>query len=103
MNKGGFGVDIPHDRIIAFCQHWEVRELALFGSVLNERFSSDSDIDILISFSDQAQWSLYEMMDMREELEKILGRKVDLVEKEALKNPFRRQAILSERQVIYAA
>jgi predicted nucleotidyltransferase len=60
-------------------------------------------VDILISFSDDADWSLYEWIDMIEELKIIFGREVDLVEKGAIRNPFRRQAILNNREIIYAA
>jgi len=77
--------------------------MALFGSVLSEDFRPDSDIDILVSFKDDAGWSLFDFVDMIDELKAIFGRKVDLVEKESLRNPFRRQAILAGNEVIYAA
>jgi predicted nucleotidyltransferase len=96
-------LQISNDRIENFCRRWKVTELALFGSVLRKDFGPDSDIDVLVSFTDDAGWSLFDLVDMAEELEAIFGRKVDLVEKKAIRNPFRRQAILPRREIIYAA
>ena len=96
-------IDVSSEALNAFCQKWRVRELALFGSVVREDFCPESDIDVLATFDDGAPWSLWELGEMTEELKDIFGRKVDLVEKDALRNPFRRQAILNEHRVIYAA
>jgi predicted nucleotidyltransferase len=96
-------IPFPVDQIAAFCQKWKITELAVFGSVLRDDFRPDSDVDILVSFTDDAHWSLYDWVDMQEELHGIIGRQVDLVEKKGLHNPFRRHAILTTKQVIYAA
>jgi predicted nucleotidyltransferase len=77
--------------------------MSLFGSVLSNNFRSDSDIDVLVNFEDNASWSLFDFVDMIDELKIIFGRKVDLVEKDTLKNPFRKQSILASNKVIYAA
>ena len=96
-------VKIPREEIAEFCRRWKITELALFGSVLRSDFGPQSDIDVLLTFADDAGWSLYDFVDMKEELEALLGRPVDLVEKSALRNPFRRRAILGNHEVIYAA
>jgi predicted nucleotidyltransferase len=96
-------ITLPREKIEAFCQKWKISELSLFGSVLSEEFRSDSDIDVLVSFASDAHWGLFEFVDMTDELEAIFGRKVDLVEKEALRNPFRRKRILSNKEIVYAA
>src|SRR3954470_7146261 len=96
-------VRLPFDALDAFCRKWQVRELALFGSVLREDFSPESDVDVLVTFDREAPWSLWDVITMREELEQMLGRKVDLVEKDAIRNPFRRREILRTHQVIHAA
>jgi hypothetical protein len=96
-------MEIPKDKIHSFCKHWKVRELSLFGSALRDDFRPDSDVDVLVSFFDDARWSLFDLVDMADELRILFGRPVDLVEKEALRNPFRRQSILTTRKVIYAA
>ena len=96
-------LEVPREQIAGFCCKWKVRELALFGSVLRDDFGPDSDVDILIEFTDGAEWSLYDWVDMIDELRDIFGRAVDLVSKEGLRNPFRRHAILTTREVLYAA
>lgn len=86
----------------AYCRRWKIRELSFFGSVLRDDFGPSSDIDVLVSFLPGTFWG-FEISDMECELETMLGRKVDLVMKEGLRNPFRRHAILTNRQVVYAA
>lgn len=95
-------ITLDREKIEAFCRRWKIEEFSLFGSVLRGDFGPDSDVDVLISFEPEIPWSLYDWMEMVEELREILGREVDVVEKSGLRNPFRRQAILSTRQVIYA-
>jgi uncharacterized protein len=96
-------IAVPQKEIEAFCRKWKLKEFALFGSVLGDEFRADSDVDVLVEFKDEADWSLYDWIAMIDELSEIFGRKVDLVAKEGLRNPIRREAILSERQVLYEA
>jgi uncharacterized protein len=96
-------IPIDRDRIADFCRRWKVIELALFGSVLRDDFHPDSDVDVLVSFEPGAPWTLWDLSAMRQELEQIFGREVDLVEKKGLRNPFRRRAILSSQRLLYAA
>ena len=96
-------IDIPKDKIAEFCRKWKIREFAIFGSAVGDDFRPDSDVDVLVVFQDYADWSLFDLMSAEEELKQIFGREVDLVEKKAIRNPFRRQHILSHREVIYAA
>ena len=93
---------IDHDRIGDFCQRWSVTEFALFGSILRGDFGPESDVDVLVTFAPDAPWTLWDLSRMRAELESIFGREVDLVEKKALRNPYRRQAILADHRVVYA-
>jgi predicted nucleotidyltransferase len=96
-------IKISQDVIAQFCQKWNVQELALFGSVLRDDFREESDIDVLVSFSDDATLGLWELAEMQDELETLFGRKIDLVEKEALQNPIRKRNILTSSEVLYAA
>lgn len=96
-------IDIPKNKITDFCRRRKVVELALFGSVLRDDFRPDSDIDVLITFTADCGWSLWDLFDVREELHQMFGRKIDLVEKDALRNPFRRHEILNHMEVVYAA
>jgi uncharacterized protein len=96
-------INVPAERIAEFCRRWKIAELSLFGSVLREDFSAASDIDVLVEFSPEAAWSLYDWVDMGEELSVLFGRRADLVSKRGLRNPYRREAILGSREIIYAA
>ena len=101
--NGDVRLKLPMERIRSFCAKWKVREFAVFGSVLRDDFGPESDVDVLVSFQPGSPWSLWHLFDMQDELEAMLGRRVDLVEKEALRNPFRRHEILTTRRVLYAA
>ena len=91
------------DALAAFCRKWRVRELSLFGSALRDDFGPHSDLDFLVSFEPDAPVDIDMLLDMKEELEARFGRQVDLVEKEALRNPWRKYEILRACEVIYAA
>jgi hypothetical protein len=95
-------LDILKDKIVEFCQRCKITEFALFGSVLREDFRPDSDIDVLVTFAPQARYSLSDLVIIQDELREIFGCKVDLVEKAALRNPFRRHEILKNMETVYA-
>jgi len=94
---------ITKEVIEGFCRKWEITELAVFGSALRDDFRSDSDLDFLATFSDEAKWSVFDHGRMSEELSRLLGRRVDIVEKDDLNNPFRRKEILATNRIIYAS
>jgi uncharacterized protein len=96
-------IDLPGLLISEFCRKWKIAELSLFGSVLRDDFCEESDIDVLVTFSGDAEWSLFDYVDMREELKEIFGRDVDLVEASSLRNPFRRIEILNTRRIVYVS
>jgi hypothetical protein len=95
-------IAIPEQRIRDFCQRWKIAELSVFGSVLREDFRPDSDVDVLVTFAEDARWSLYDWVDMIAELREIFGRDVDLLSSRSLRNPFRRREILRTRETLYA-
>lgn len=100
------GLRVAKDRIKAFCERWKINELAVFGSILREDFRSDSDIDLLVTFAPEASSSLDDVLEMKEELQKMFGRPVDLVEKrlvESSPNYIRRNHILNNLETIYVA
>ena len=99
-------IEIPKDKLAEFCRRWKINEFALFGSVLSGDFRPDSDIDVLVTFAQDARWGLLSLAQMNTELEKIFGRKVDLVSRrgiETSRNYLRRKAILNSAQVIHVA
>jgi predicted nucleotidyltransferase len=92
--------------VVDFCQRWKVAELAVFGSALRDDFRPDSDIDLLVTFQPDADWSLLDQSTMEDELSSLLGRKVDLVSRRAIErseNWIRRRAILESAQLVHAA
>ena len=100
------GIAIDREMLADFCRRWKITELSLFGSVLRDDFRAGSDVDILVSFADDADWSLLDHLAMEEELSSLLERKVDLVTRRAVarsRNPIRKHAILSGAEQIYAA
>lgn len=96
-------VQVPQEQVEAFCRKWKIREFALFGSVLRDDFRPDSDIDVLVEFEPDAQHTLLDRVVMAEELKELFGRDVDLVRKDRIPNPFRRDHILHHNRVVYAA
>jgi len=96
-------VHLDKEALVAFCRKWRIRELSLFGSALREDFGPDSDLDFLVSFEPEVRMGIDALIEMKEELEARYGRPVDVVEKEALRNPWRRYGILRTREVLYAA
>ncbi len=96
-----FSIDQKH--ITDFCRKWRVKEFSIFGSALREDFGPESDIDVLVEFEEEATWNAFDWVDMIEELEILFSRHVDLVEKTAIRNPFRRHNILRTHEVMYAA
>lgn len=97
-------IDIPKEEVAAFCRRWQITELALFGSVLREDFRPDSDVDVLVRFNPQARHTLFDMVRMQEDLQRILGRQVDLISRRGIeqsRNYIRKNAILNSAEVVY--
>ncbi|MCW5766336.1 MAG: nucleotidyltransferase domain-containing protein [Phycisphaeraceae bacterium] len=89
--------------IADFCRRWQISEFSIFGSALGPEFSPDSDVDVLIDFAPGVFQGIDEWIAMRDELERLFARRVDLVSRSALRNPFRRRQILKSRRVLYAS
>ncbi|MFZ4666073.1 MAG: nucleotidyltransferase family protein [Prochlorotrichaceae cyanobacterium] len=97
-------INLSMPQIREFCQRWQIIEFALFGSVLRDDFGSNSDIDCLVKFSDKSDWSLFDRVQMQQELALIMNRKVDLINKRAIErshNWIRKKEILNTAQTIY--
>lgn len=88
-------------QIAEYCDRWKITEFALFGSVLRDDFRPDSDIDVLVTFAADRSLTWDSQIQMQEEIERLFRRKVDLVHKKYLKNPFRRHEILTTQRIIY--
>lgn len=97
---------IPTDEIEAFCQRNHIRSFGLFGSALREDFGSNSDIDVLVEFEQGQEPDLFRLIELQDELSKMLDREVDLVERRAVEkseNYIRRRHILESVEPIYVA
>ena len=95
-------ITIKNDMFLAIVKRHGVKSVALFGSSLRGDFNKNSDIDLLIEFKKPAEKSLLDLIELRLELEDILKRKVDLVEKGSIKNPYKKKEIISTARTIYA-
>ena len=90
------------DSVAEFCRRRQIAELALLGSALREDFGPTSDVDLLVAFDSGAKVSLFDLVDMADELSGLYGQQVDLVPKEGLK-PVIRQSVIESSRIIYAA
>ena len=72
-------ISLPQEQVAAYCQRWNIVELPLLVSVLRHAFRQDSDVDVLVRFHPDAHPTLFDMVDMKDELERLFGLKVDLV------------------------
>ena len=96
------GITVDDAEIPAICKRYQVRELALFGSAARGEMTADSDIDFLVDFEPEARPTLIEVSAIAEELADVLGRRVDIAIKAALK-PRIRTGVLADARVVYAA
>lgn len=97
---------LPAQGVAEFCRRWSIAELSLFGSALRDDFGPASDIDFLVRFQPDAHWSLLDHARMELELEKLLGRKVDLATRASIEespNWVVRDSILGSARTLYAA
>ncbi len=95
---------VPNEQLAEFCGRWRIRELSLFGSALRDDFGPDSDLDVLVSFAPEADWSLLDHIQMQLELERLFHRRVDLMTRRALEhsqNLRLREQILSTAQPLF--
>ena len=97
------GIILNYNDVVHICQKYHIIELSIFGSSIRDDFNQRSDVDILVSFDNNLEINLFDIMELEKEFSLLLNREVDVVEKEALKNPIRKERILSTREIIYAA
>ena len=95
-------VHLDPGRLGDLCRRHGVLQLAVFGSAVREDFGPTSDLDLLVTFFPGTKVTLFDLVDMADELGQLTGRRVDLVPVEGLK-PRLRDSVLESSQVIYAA
>ena len=90
-----------HD-IIKLCETHNVKSLYAFGSVLTDKFNDQSDIDLIVNFSDVQLLDYADnYFDLKFSLEDTFKRSVDLLEEKAIKNPYFKRAVEKNMQLIY--
>jgi len=99
-------LDVTPEQIAAFCRKWDIHELALFGSVLRDDFTADSDVDVLFSPGATVRVTLDYLVKAETDLEALIGHRVDLIDRQQVAhdpNYIRRRKILGSARVAYAA
>jgi predicted nucleotidyltransferase len=99
------GIDLDSLAIRDFCSKWKINELSVFGSILRDDFKPDSDIDFLISYDQDAEWDMSDVVIMKGELARIVGRSVDIISRAAIErsdNRFIKKEVLSTSEPVYA-
>lgn len=97
-------IELNIKSIIALCERYRVKKLAVFGSILTDCFNDDSDVDLLVDFdtTNHEKWDyVTNYFDFRDSLENLFGRKVDLIEDKGIRNPLFRKFINKQKQIIY--
>ena len=98
-------IERHHSELVALCRKHHVKTLEVFGSVADGTFDpASSDLDFLLEFLPAAAGRPFHgYFDLKQELEKLFGRKVDLVMPGAIRNPYFLKAVDQQRKVLYAA
>ena len=99
-------IDYDKEKLRDFCRRWKITEFSLFGSVVRDDFGPESDVDVLVTFAADARWTLLDVTDMRDDLQALFGRPVDLLTRRAVEgslNPIRKTSILSSAVMLDVA
>ncbi len=99
-------IEMNMDKIIALCKKYKVAKLWVFGSILTDRFSDQSDIDFLVAF-DKSRIAILDMADIFFdfifELENLFDRKVDLTDYSAIRNRYFKEEVDEKKQLLWSA
>jgi hypothetical protein len=94
-------IKIKREALAAFCKEHRISRLALFGSILSDKFKPDSDVDVLVEFEPGTRLGLIGMAKLEMELSSLLGRKADLRTPSDLSRYFRND-VLRQAEVQFA-
>lgn len=97
-------IELPYAALEEYCRRWKINKLEVFGSILRDDFGPDSDVDFLVTFDSAAHWTLFDMVHAQDELAAVVGRPVDLIERDGIEqseNWMRRKLILGNARTIY--
>ena len=98
---GAIHVDINRSQITDFCRKWKIKRMSLFGSVIRDDFRPDSDVDVLIDFASDINWSSYDYFTLLEEIKELFQRRVDIAHEGTIRNPIKNRCIHEHMETIY--
>lgn len=93
----------PPDKLNALCRRWKISKLCLFGSQARGDARPDSDVDLLVEYAPDADWSLFDVARLRDEMADLFGRPVDLVREGNITNPYRLAMVRRDRRPLYGS
>lgn len=99
-------IEMNMDKIVALCKKYKVAKLWVFGSILTDRFTDQSDVDFSVNFDaeiinrENLDWADI-FFDFIDELRNVVGRDIDMVCDDAVKNPYFRKELDSTKRLIY--
>lgn len=93
----------PPGKLDALCRRWKIAKLTLFGSQARGDARPDSDVDLLVEYDADADWSLLDIARLRDEMAELFGRPVDLIGERNVTNPYRLASIRRNKKLLYAA
>jgi len=98
-------IENKKDELIELCKSLKIQKMIIFGSVVSGEFRKDSDIDLLISFSDDLSVEEYteNFFTLHYKLEELFNRKIDIVTERMLSNPYFIESINESKELIYEA
>ena len=91
---------IARNEIAGFCRKHGIRRFSLFGSVLRDDFGPGSDVDVVVEFRPDVRFGLFELVDMQDELSRIVGRKTDIHEFRSLR-PWMQEEVAGSMELLY--
>ncbi|WP_162054039.1 nucleotidyltransferase family protein [Pontibacter pamirensis] len=95
-------IDSNIDKLVDLCKKHKVAKLFAFGSVVTDRFSKDSDIDLIVDFEEvDVNHYADNYFNFKFSLETLFKREVDLLEEKAIKNPFLRKSVDAKKKLVY--
>jgi uncharacterized protein len=102
MTSGRIRIEVSRERIAEVCRRHHIRWLAMFGSVLRDDFRPESDVDVVVEFEPDHQYTYFTLAQIEEELSRIFGRTADLHVSKSL-HPFLREKVLRDAEALYDA
>ena len=96
-------IELNLDKIYELCRKYKVKTLSVFGSILTDRFTDESDVDFSATFypEEDPLISGENFMDLYIALEDLMGRKIDLVDESIIKNPYFKEELEETKRLIY--